>query len=155
MSPDRLAERRVCLRGFQLSAQSITERTQNRRTAVLGENPASEYSNYLVSSKSCNEPQLPTKLGKQAKLASTTPPRGLFSIICLGCCQPGECSEPIAHSTTHSARPGPMTTCSVLPRERGRCLDATSPGDSCGQSSQQFILCSQLVPPSAGTAPEP
>lgn len=71
---------------------------------------------------------------------------GLLDLIYLGPCQPGGCSEPVVHSATHSDRLGQMTTCSVLSRERGRCLDATSPGDLCGQSSQQFMLCSQPVP---------
>lgn len=71
---------------------------------------------------------------------------GLLDLIYLGPCQPGGCSEPVVHSATHSDRLGQMTTCSVLSRERGRCLDAMSPGDLCGQSSQQFMLCSQPVP---------
>lgn len=45
-----------------------------------------------------------------------------------------------------SEETGQMTTRGALLRERGRCLDTASPGDLCGQPSQQLMLRSQPVP---------
>ena len=45
-----------------------------------------------------------------------------------------------------SEETGRMTAHGTLPRERGRCLDAASPGDLYGQHSQQLMLRSQPVP---------
>lgn len=50
------------------------------------------------------------------------------------------------HTRPGSEETGQITVRGTLPRERGRCLDAASPGDLCGQHSQQLMLCSQPVP---------
>lgn len=50
------------------------------------------------------------------------------------------------HAGLSSEETGRMTAHGALPRERGRCLDAASPGDLYGQHSQRLMLRSQPVP---------
>lgn len=49
------------------------------------------------------------------------------------------------HAGPSSEETRQMTTRGTLLRKRGRCLDAASPGDLCGQHSQQLMLHSQPV----------